>query len=73
MSELTVRYHSPTSLHPRLANPRTNSKRQIPQTASSILAFGFANPILVDADLNVLAGYGRLERAMTQDWLERIP
>lgn len=44
-------------------NARTHSKRQIRQIASSIERFGFTNPILIDDDLRVLAGHGRLQAA----------
>jgi DNA modification methylase len=42
------------------ANPRLHSNRQIRQVANSIETFGFNVPILVDRDLNVIAGHGRL-------------
>jgi ParB-like chromosome segregation protein Spo0J len=47
--------------HPR--NPRTHSKRQIRQIASSIRAVGFAAPILIDENKILIAGHGRLEAA----------
>ena len=41
-------------------NARHHAAKQIRQIANSIEAFGFNVPILVDADLNVIAGHGRL-------------
>jgi DNA modification methylase len=41
-------------------NPRAHNKMQIRQIAKSIEAFGFNVPILVDKDLNVIAGHGRV-------------
>ena len=41
-------------------NARHHAAKQIWQIANSIEAFGFNVPILVDADLNVIAGHGRL-------------
>jgi cardiolipin synthase len=41
-------------------NPRQHSRRQIRQIARSIEAFGFTVPVLVDADLKVIAGHGRV-------------
>ena len=41
-------------------NPRAHSKRQVQQIAKSIQTFGFNVPILVDANLNVIAGHGRV-------------
>jgi DNA modification methylase len=42
------------------ANPRVHGKKQIRQIAHSIKAFGFNVPVLVDAELKVIAGHGRL-------------
>src|SRR6185312_13630704 len=39
-------------------NPRIHTPRQVRQIAKSISAFGFNVRILVDADLNVIAGHG---------------
>jgi DNA modification methylase len=47
-------------LKPDPANARSHSKKQIRQIARSIETFGFNVPVLVDADLQVLAGHGRL-------------
>jgi ParB-like nuclease family protein len=47
-------------LKPDPANPRRHSRKQIRQIAQSIAAFGFNAPILVDAELQVIAGHGRL-------------
>ena len=47
-------------LKPDPANPRQDSRRQIRQIAKSISTFGFNVPVLVDAELNVIAGHGRL-------------
>ncbi len=44
-------------------NARTHSKKQIRQLANSITAFGFTNPVLVDASGEVIAGHGRLAAA----------
>src|ERR1700693_3696322 len=47
-------------LKPDPGNSRKHSKKQIGQIARSIRTFGFNVPILVDADLRVIAGHGRL-------------
>lgn len=44
-------------------NPRTHSRAQVSQLASSIVEFGFINPILVDSDAGMIAGHGRLAAA----------
>ncbi len=51
------------TLIPYRGNARTHSRAQIRQIAASITAFGFVNPILVDAQDQVIAGHGRLAAA----------
>ena len=51
------------TLIPYRGNARTHSRAQIKQIAASISAFGFVNPILVDAQDQVIAGHGRLAAA----------
>ena len=57
---LKVIYRSVEQLKLDPANPRLHSKKQIRQIAHSINAFGFNVPVLVDAELKVIAGHGRL-------------
>jgi len=49
------------TLKPDPQNAREHTRTQIKQIARSIEAFGFGSPILVDRDLKVIAGHGRLE------------
>jgi DNA modification methylase len=51
------------ALRPHRQNARTHSNRQLRQIANSIRRFGFCNAILVDDDLTILAGHGRVEAA----------
>jgi DNA modification methylase len=44
-------------------NARTHSRHQIRQIAESIKAFGFTNPVLIDAENQIIAGHGRVEAA----------
>jgi ParB-like nuclease domain len=44
-------------------NARVHSKHQIRQIASSIKAFGFTNPVLLDKDNTIVAGHGRVAAA----------
>ncbi len=44
-------------------NARTHTEAQVAEIAGSIRAFGFANPILVGEDGDVVAGHGRLAAA----------
>jgi ParB-like chromosome segregation protein Spo0J len=63
MSKLEIRYVSPDGLRPYTGNARTHSKKQIRQIADSIERFGFANPVLVSQDGEIIAGHGRLAAA----------
>lgn len=47
------------SLIPYARNSRTHSADQVAQIAASIAEFGFANPVLADAE-GIIAGHGRV-------------
>ena len=47
-------------LIPYARNARTHSKEQILQLWASLREFGFVNPVIVDKDLNIIAGHGRI-------------
>jgi DNA modification methylase len=51
------------NLRPHPQNARTHSKHQIRQIAESIRAFGFTNPVLVNAQNGIIAGHGRVAAA----------
>ncbi len=57
---LEIVYRPLDELKPDPANARLHSKKQIRQIAESIRVFGFNVPILVDRDLKVICGHGRL-------------
>ena len=57
-------------LIPYANNARTHSPEQINKLRSSLRAFGFINPILIDRDYNVLAGHGRLAAARAENFTE---
>jgi len=63
MFEHKIEHVAVGALKPYPRNARTHSKRQIEQIAASIQRFGFVNPVLVDDDLGILAGHGRVEAA----------
>ena len=67
---LAIAYQSIDALKPDPANPRRHSKKQIRQIANSIATFGFNVPVLVDADLKVIAGHGRLLACRELGWSE---
>jgi DNA modification methylase len=60
---LAVVYRQIDQLKLNPANPRLHSERQIGKLAESIKAFRFNAPILVDRNLQVVVGQGRLEAA----------
>src|SRR6266446_1339551 len=68
--KLAVVDRSIGELKPDPANPRLHSKKQIRQIASSIEAFGFNVPILIDRDDKLIAGHGRLLAARELGWSE---
>ncbi len=57
---LAMRYLPIGALTPDPRNARTHPKRQIEQLKASITEFGFTNPVLADAEGNLIAGHGRL-------------
>ena len=60
---LQVEYRPLAVVIPYARNARSHSEAQIAEIAGSIRAFGFANPILVGEDGDVIAGHGRLAAA----------
>ena len=67
-----VTYVVPNSLKVNPRNARVHSKKQVKQIASSIKAFGFCVPIVVDETLTILAGHGRLAAAQLLG-MEKVP
>src|SRR5215470_10003377 len=57
---LEIVYRRIGEVKPDPANARQHSKKQILKLADSIKTFGFNVPVLVDAELNVVCGHGRL-------------
>ena len=57
---LAVEYLPVTALRPNPKNPRSHTEKQIRQIANSISTFGFNVPVLVDSQLRVIAGHGRV-------------
>lgn len=60
---MKIRNLAPARLTAYKGNSRTHSPEQIAQIVASIKEFGFTNPILIDEDLGVIAGHGRLAAA----------
>ena len=58
--DLLIEYIDIANLRPDPQNPRMHSDKQVRQIARSIESFGFNVPVLIDTDLQVIAGHGRL-------------
>jgi DNA modification methylase len=67
---ISVVYRAVDELRLDPKNPRKHSRRQIKQIARSIEGFGFNVPVLVDTDLKVIAGHGRLLACRELGWTE---
>lgn len=59
-------------LIPYARNARRHSPAQINQLRASLREFGFVNPVLVDDDLNIIAGHGRVAAARAEG-LPKVP
>lgn len=59
-------------LIPYARNARTHSKEQILQLRASLREFGFINPVIVDKDLNIIAGHGRV-MAAKEEGITEVP
>jgi len=67
---LSITYLPISALKPDPKNPRQHNDRQIRLLAKSMETMGFNVPILVDADLNIIAGHGRLLACHKLKWKE---
>lgn len=59
-----------TSLREYSRNSRTHSKKQIEQIGSSITAFGFVQPLIVDEKGEIIGGHGLLAAAKRLNYTE---
>ncbi len=63
MRQYHLAYLDPGALLTRSSNPRIHTQKQIKQIANSIKEFGFTNPVLIDAQFQIVAGHGRVAAA----------
>lgn len=68
---MQVQYADPLELIPYENNPRVNDYA-VKKVLESIKEFGFRTPILVDADMVIIAGHTRREASILAG-LERVP
>ena len=59
--KLAIEYRPIVTLRPDPRNPRLHDERQVRQIARSIEVFGFNVPLLINSEMQVVAGHGRLE------------
>jgi ParB family chromosome partitioning protein len=62
----------PGELKPFKRNARQHSEKQVAKIAAAIEEFGFTVPILIDDDLEIIAGHGRQLGALKLG-LEQVP
>jgi ParB-like nuclease family protein len=60
---LSIVYRNVGELKIDPRNPRRHSKKQVKQIARSIQTFGFTVPLILDENLRVISGHGRLAAA----------
>jgi hypothetical protein len=54
-------------------NAKRHPKKQVALIAENMRAFGFANPLLIDEDNNIIAGHGRYAAALQLGLPEVLP
>lgn len=59
-------------LIPYVNNARTHNAQQINKLRSSLREFGFINPVIIDRELNVIAGHGRI-MAAKEEGINEVP
>lgn len=72
LRDLAVELVRVDHLQPMPRQARRHRRKQVRQIATSIETFGFTNPILIDDDNRVVAGFGRVLAAQMLD-MSRIP
>ena len=70
--KLEIIWKSPESLTPYVKNTKVHSVEQIDKIAGQISAFGFDQPIVVDASGVIIKGHGRREAAIRLG-LQEVP
>ena len=65
---LQVTYLPISALKLESRNPRIHTRKQVQQIARSIQAFDFNIPVVVDADLRLIAGHGRVLACQLLGW-----
>ena len=58
--QLLIEYLATEKLIPYAQNARIHSESQVKQIGNSIKEFGFINPVVIDSEMNIIAGHGRV-------------
>lgn len=72
MANLTIENVALNQIRAYAKNAKNHPEDQIQQIATSIRQFGFNNPILVDENLEIIAGHGRMAAAQVLG-LDTVP
>ncbi len=63
MTDLTIQNIKLTDIRAYKNNPKLHNRAQVAKIRESIREFGFINPILLDENLEIIAGHGRVAAA----------
>lgn len=70
--KLKIKYVKLTEITPCSTNPRVNNEEAIEKVGISISNFGFKQPIVVDKNMEIIAGHTRYKAAINLQ-LEEVP
>lgn len=60
MQKLNIVYRQIKDLKPYKKNAKKHTKEQVEDIANSIKEFGFTQPVIIDKNMSVVAGHGRI-------------
>nr|DAP60004.1 MAG TPA: ParB protein [Caudoviricetes sp.] len=60
MQKLNIVYRQIKDLKPYKKNAKKHTKEQVEKIANSIKEFGFTQPVIIDKNMEVVAGHGRI-------------
>lgn len=72
MANLNITNIETDKIKPYPNNPRTHDKKQVAKIVKSIKEFGFVNPVLLDENLEIIAGHGRV-LAAKEFGMQQVP
>lgn len=70
--KLKIKYVKLTEIKPCISNPRVNNELAVEKVANSISNFGFKQPIIVDKNMEIIAGHTRYIAAINLQ-LDEVP